>query len=410
MARNIDERINFYYDPARQGYDTTLWKTTTGTPTVASNKIRLNAAKILGYGDLYKAETTFKINVPSAPVDAKLISGTAATAVVATWAAVSDGEFAITIDGTAYDVTAIDFSSVTTMPEVADAIQTAITTATSGSETCVWSAVLTGGTAATAVVATWEAVTDGEFAVTVDGTGVEVAGLDFSGVATMDEVAAIIQVGLRAATSGTETVVWSTDHFIITALNSVTVLSTVAAPAGTDISGAGATTFMDAETAVGTASNKFTITSTTSITVASAVSGGSGTDISGAGATTFMDAETAVGTATQGSDREFGLEQVSLNAKLSFKITGSKLTCECLYDGVSSSTEVDWETAWTATDTEFTIKWRGFDAEFIIGDYRRALINDTSVPKKALSQFIRNTSADNMDVAYIQTNNVQGYI
>lgn len=410
MARNIDERINFYYDPARQGYDTTLWKTVTGTPSVASNKIRLNTAKILGYGDLYKAETTFKINVPAAPVDATLVSGAAATSDHTAWAAVSDGEFAITIDGVAYDITAIDFSSVTTMPEVADAIQAAIRAETSGTETCVWSAILTGGTAATDVVATWEAVTDGEFAATIDDTSIEVTGIDFTGVTTMAEVASTIQTALRAETGGTETVVWDTDHFVITALNNISVLAAVAVPAGTDISGAGATTFMDAETAVGTASNKFTITSTTSITVASAVSGGSGTDISGAGATTFMDAETAVGTATQGSDREFGLEQVSLNAKLSFKITGSKLTCECLYDGVSSSTEVDWETAWTATDTEFTIKWRGFDAEFIIGDYRRALINDTSVPKKALSQFIRNTSADNMDVAYIQTNNVQGYI
>ncbi len=60
MARNIDERINFYYDPSRQGYDTTLWKTVTGTPTVASNKIRLNTAEILGYGDLFKAETLLR--------------------------------------------------------------------------------------------------------------------------------------------------------------------------------------------------------------------------------------------------------------------------------------------------------------------------------------------------------------
>lgn len=124
---------------------------------------------------------------------------------------------------------------------------------------------LTGGTAATTNVATWVAVTDGEFAVTIDGVGYNITGIDFSAahaggaVASMAEVAARIQAAVRAATGATETVVWSTDHFVITSSVArvsgyVSVLSAVAAGTGTDISGAGATTFMDGEASVGVAS------------------------------------------------------------------------------------------------------------------------------------------------------------
>ncbi len=116
---------------------------------------------------------------------------------------------------------------------------------------------LTGGSSAESNTAIWDSVSDGEFAITVDGTSREVTGLDFTTVASMADVANVIQVGLRAATSSTETVVWSTDHFVITSVNTtsssaVSVTSTVAAPAGTDISGAGASDYMDCDTGNGT--------------------------------------------------------------------------------------------------------------------------------------------------------------
>lgn len=120
-------------------------------------------------------------------------------------------------------------------------------------------AYLTGGALATSVVATWTAVNDGSFRVTVDGTSYNVDGIDFSsGVASMADVATKIQVALRAATSGNETVVWSTDKFIITSgttgsTSEISVLTTSTGTVGTDISGVGATAFMDAETGRGTA-------------------------------------------------------------------------------------------------------------------------------------------------------------
>lgn len=59
--------INFYYDPQRQGYDTTLWKTVTGTPTVSSNKLRLTQAAIAHYGDCLRGETMMRLNIPEVP-------------------------------------------------------------------------------------------------------------------------------------------------------------------------------------------------------------------------------------------------------------------------------------------------------------------------------------------------------
>lgn len=117
---------------------------------------------------------------------------------------------------------------------------------------------LTGGSGATSTYATWAAITDGSFRITVDGVAYNVDAVDFSGDASMADVAATLQTALRAATSGTETVVWSTDHFVITSATSdedseISVTTTSTGTVGTDISGLGATAFMDCDTGNGTA-------------------------------------------------------------------------------------------------------------------------------------------------------------
>jgi len=303
-----NERISFYYDPARQGYDTALWKTITGTPASTGTAIRFFTAKAIGYADLFKAETSFAITIPVTPV-----------------------------------------------------------------------AYLTGDTGATSVVATWNAVTDGEFAISINGVAKNITGLNFSAATTMEGVAAIIQTGIRTATGRLETCTWSTDHFIITTVSSVL----------------------------------------SEITETSAVVAGAGTDISGAGATDFMDADALNGVVTAAAgDREFGYEQITQGDKLTFKIATGALSCECVSKGVTSSTVIPWNSDWTNTITVFTIKWTGFSAEFLINGVQQAFLTDTTVlsvptvniPKVALSQTIRNTTTDNMDVSYIETQNVQNYI
>ncbi len=100
-------------------------------------------------------------------------------------------------------------------------------------------AVLECGDSPEMDVAAWQAVTDGEFAVDIDGSTVNVTALDFSAVTSLDDVAAVIDTGLGANGD----CVFLVNRFIINsgtvgASSTITVLDTVAVPAGTDISGA----------------------------------------------------------------------------------------------------------------------------------------------------------------------------
>lgn len=92
----------------------------------------------------------------------------------------------------------------------------------------------------------WKLITDGEFQVTFNGTtSEEISGLDFSTVTSLDDVATVIDTSLI---NGTCT--WNqVNRFVFTsntlgATSAVSLLDTVTAPAGTDISGAG---FLDGD-------------------------------------------------------------------------------------------------------------------------------------------------------------------
>ncbi|MCK5603149.1 DUF3383 family protein [Candidatus Pacearchaeota archaeon] len=85
----------------------------------------------------------------------------------------------------------------------------------------------------------WKLVSDGEFGVTIDAGLVDTAGLDFSSVTSLDDVAAVIAAGLGANgdcifSGGRFSIISSTTGFT----SAITLLQTVAAPAGTDISDA----------------------------------------------------------------------------------------------------------------------------------------------------------------------------
>lgn len=117
---------------------------------------------------------------------------------------------------------------------------------------------LTGGSSAQSAFASWAAVTDGSFGITVDGTAYNVDAVDFTGDGDMDAVAATLQAALRTATSGNETVVWSTDHFVITSIqededSEISVTTTSTGTVGTDISGLGANDWMDCDSGNGVA-------------------------------------------------------------------------------------------------------------------------------------------------------------
>src|SRR3972149_5269962 len=62
-----DKRDGYTYDVVIKQYDTTFWKPTTGTPTVASNKLRLTSAAVASYLQHAYGDYEFALNVPTTP-------------------------------------------------------------------------------------------------------------------------------------------------------------------------------------------------------------------------------------------------------------------------------------------------------------------------------------------------------
>ena len=95
----------------------------------------------------------------------------------------------------------------------------------------------------------WKLISDGEFGVTIDGGLIDLAALDFTAVTSLDDVAVVIDTALGAN---------GDCYFLINRFNiisgttgaasTITLLSTVAAPAGTDISGSD---YLDGDVIVG---------------------------------------------------------------------------------------------------------------------------------------------------------------
>jgi hypothetical protein len=61
------QRTNFYYDPQRQGYDTSQWRTVYGSPVVIGGSLMLQQASIIHYGDILRGEVNFRVAVPNSP-------------------------------------------------------------------------------------------------------------------------------------------------------------------------------------------------------------------------------------------------------------------------------------------------------------------------------------------------------
>lgn len=55
---------NFYYDPQREGYDASVWRTINGEPTVGANQLRLSLASVVHYSDIWRGDITMNLNIP----------------------------------------------------------------------------------------------------------------------------------------------------------------------------------------------------------------------------------------------------------------------------------------------------------------------------------------------------------
>lgn len=79
-------------------------------------------------------------------------------------------------------------------------------------------------------LANWTSITNGWFKITIDWQTRTITWVDLSSATSMDDIASAVQTAIRASTSNNETVVWDTDHFIIssadtTSISSISVMS-----------------------------------------------------------------------------------------------------------------------------------------------------------------------------------------
>lgn len=107
-------------------------------------------------------------------------------------------------------------------------------------------ATLTGGISPEKTIATWNAVTDGSFRITIDGISRDISGIDFSGPITMNTVALIIQLAINGADTSdgfaNATCIWTGSEFVISsgttgAGSTISTLQKHSGTVGTDISG-----------------------------------------------------------------------------------------------------------------------------------------------------------------------------
>lgn len=64
---HLDKRDGYIYDPIVKGYDTTFWKSVTGTPTISSNQIQYNAQASASYLLHIYTEMEFLVTIPAVP-------------------------------------------------------------------------------------------------------------------------------------------------------------------------------------------------------------------------------------------------------------------------------------------------------------------------------------------------------
>ena len=63
-----NQYFNLSYDPVRQGYDSSSWRTLYGDPAVSGTRLDLQNAAILHYGDILRGDAVFSLNIPAPTV------------------------------------------------------------------------------------------------------------------------------------------------------------------------------------------------------------------------------------------------------------------------------------------------------------------------------------------------------
>ena len=116
-----------------------------------------------------------------------------------------------------------------------------------------------------------------------------------------------------------------------------------------------------------------------------------------------MDGDTGNGTPTSGSSKYFGLTQLGSGAMAAFRIFGSKIRCFIVSEtGAQTIVDLPWNADWSATEISYRISWAGQAVTFYINRVQVAVISDNNNPRSAMSVFIQNDDADNLDLSLLE--------
>jgi len=117
-----------------------------------------------------------------------------------------------------------------------------------------------------------------------------------------------------------------------------------------------------------------------------------------------------VSTPVAGDASKFGFYDLNQLCGLGFEIADDVFIAKSFTPEKTTSTTLVWDTAWNNINTQFGIIWEAGRVIFKINGATVATISDTSVPNSALNLYLISTSANALNLKYINVKGVQNLI
>ena len=116
-----------------------------------------------------------------------------------------------------------------------------------------------------------------------------------------------------------------------------------------------------------------------------------------------------------GDDKKWGFAEYNKGAHLYFKVADDVFSVESSDGTTTKTTDIDWVSDWSDTNTEFRIKWEAGMATFYVGGQLKATLNDTyalgvptiAIPGDPMYLYAASDSSQAMKLNYIDVKGVQ---
>jgi hypothetical protein len=117
-----------------------------------------------------------------------------------------------------------------------------------------------------------------------------------------------------------------------------------------------------------------------------------------------------IGTPVAGDVSKFGFYDLNQASGLGFEVADDVFTANSFTPEKTTTTVLDWNTAWDGANTQYQIMWEAGRVIFKINGQVVATVSDTSVPGSALNLYLISTSVIPLSLNYINVKGVQNLI